>query len=247
VRINVITLFPDMFNALTAEGVVGRALKQDLLILSLWNPRDYTEDRHRTVDDRPYGGGPGMVMMAEPLWQAISAARHQCRQQARTIGLSPHGQHFNQQMAQQLLDADKDLILIAGRYEGIDQRLIDHAIDEQISLGDFVISGGELAAMTIIDAMTRLIPGALGHVDSAVEDSFATGLLDWPHYTRPEQWQDENTPAVLLSGDHAAIRRWRTKQALGRTWLLRPDILKVRTLSPEEQGLLDEFIQEHKD
>jgi len=244
-RINVVTLFPQMFTALTQEGVVARALKQGLVELSLWNPRDYSEDRHRTVDDRPYGGGPGMVMLAEPLARTVTTAQQTCRHSARVIHLSPQGQRFNQQKAQQLLTADQDLILITGRYEGIDQRLLDNIVDEELSLGDFVISGGELAAMAVIDAMTRLLPGALGHADSAEQDSFTNGLLDCPHYTRPERWQGQDVPAVLLSGDHAAIRRWRSKQALGLTWVKRPDLLKGRRLTDEQQHLLDEYIQEH--
>jgi tRNA (guanine37-N1)-methyltransferase len=252
-RINVITLFPDMFDALTREGVTGRAIKQGLLELSLWNPRDFTEDKHRTVDDRPYGGGPGMVMMIEPLRQAIDAARHGSRQTARVIYLSPQGQRFKQQTAERLLHDDQDLILVAGRYEGVDQRLIDSEVDEELSIGDYVLSGGELAAMVVIDTLTRLVPGALGHEDSAAQDSFTDGLLDCPHYTRPERLPEHLSahrgysaiPAPLLSGDHAAIKRWRDKQALGRTWLKRPDLLEKKTLNIEQQQLLDEFILEH--
>jgi len=246
VRINVITLFPDMFNALTQEGVVSRAINQGLLDLKLWNPRDFTGDRHRTVDDRPYGGGPGMVMMVEPLLQAVFAAKQDSNQPTKTIYLSPQGQCFKQQTAQRLLDDGRDLIMIAGRYEGIDQRLIDAAVDEEISLGDFVISGGELAAMTIIDAMTRLIPGALGHAESAAQDSYSAGILDYPHYTRPERWADKVVPAVLLSGNHAAIKRWREKQALGRTWMRRPELIENKVISTEQQQLLNEFIDELK-
>ena len=253
-RVNVITLFPGMFDALTQEGVSGRAIKQGLLELNLINPRDFTGDRHRTVDDRPYGGGPGMVMMVEPLSQAINRARQGSRPGAQVIYLSPQGQCFNQQTATQLLDRDRDLILIAGRYEGIDQRLIDNEVDTELSIGDFVLSGGELAAMVVIDTLTRLIPGALGHRESAIQDSFTDGLLDCPHYTRPEELaeqfsvQGDNSivPAPLLSGDHAAIQRWRDKQALGRTWLKRPDLLKKKLLCAEQQQLLDEFIQEHR-
>jgi len=244
-RINVITLHPDMFKALTNEGVTGRAIKQGLLELVLWNPRDFTGDKHRTVDDRPYGGGPGMVMMVEPLRQAINAARQDSRQAARVIYLSPQGQRFEQQTAKRILADDRDLILIAGRYEGIDQRLIDSEVDEELSIGDFVLSGGELAAMVILDALTRLVPGALGHDESAAQDSFADGLLDCPHYTRPEHLGNMAVPAPLLSGDHAAIQRWRDKQALGRTWQKRPDLLEKRLLSAEQQQLLDEFKLEH--
>jgi tRNA (guanine37-N1)-methyltransferase len=245
VRINVITLFPQMMSALTQEGVVARALKQGLVDLRLWNPRDFTADRHRSVDDRPYGGGPGMVMLAEPLAHTINAARQACRSPARVIHLSPQGQRFDQRKAQQLLEADQDLVLLAGRYEGIDQRLLDRCVDEELSLGDFVVSGGELAAMVVIDAMTRLLPGALGHADSAAQDSFIDGLLDCPHFTRPECWEGQQVPAVLLSGDHAAIRRWRCKQALGVTLMKRPDLLEGRQLTEEQQQLLDEFLQEH--
>jgi len=244
-RFNVITLFPQMLAALTEEGVVARALKQGLVDMKLWNPRDFTADRHRTVDDRPYGGGPGMVMLAEPLARTIGAARQTCRPSARVIHLSPQGQRFDQHKARQLLAADQDLILLAGRYEGIDQRLLDRLVDEELSLGDFVISGGELAAMVVIDAMTRLLPGALGHADSADQDSFSDDLLDCPHYTRPEYWNGQQVPAVLLGGDHAAIRRWRDKQALGLTQIKRTDLLEGRQLTEEQQQLLDEFIQEH--
>jgi len=245
VRINVVTLFPQMLAALTEEGVIARALKQGLLGLDLWNPRNYTEDRHRTVDDRPYGGGPGMVMLAEPLARAIAAARQASRPPARVIYLSPQGQRFDQARARQLQEADQDLILIAGRYEGVDQRLLDELVDEELSLGDFVISGGELAAMAVIDAVVRLLPGALGHADSAEQDSFSDGLLDCPHYTRPEHWQGHAVPSVLLGGDHAEIRCWRLKQALGLTWLKRPDLLEEKELTEEQYRLLEEFIQEH--
>jgi tRNA (guanine37-N1)-methyltransferase len=245
VRINVVTLFPQMLAALTEEGVVARALKQGLLGLELWNPRDFTQDRHRTVDDRPYGGGPGMVMLAEPLARAIAAARQASRSPARVIYLSPQGQRFDQARARQLQEADQDLILIAGRYEGVDQRLLDEYVDEELSLGDFVISGGELAAMAVIDAVTRLLPGALGHADSAAQDSFSDGLLDCPHYTRPEHWQGHAVPSVLLGGDHAEIGRWRLKQALGLTWFKRPDLLEGKDLTDEQSRLLEEFIQEH--
>jgi len=245
VRINVVTLFPQMLAALTEEGVVARALKQGLLDLELWNPRDFTEDRHRTVDDRPYGGGPGMVMLAEPLARAITAARQASRPPARVIYLSPQGRRFDQVRARQLREADQDLILIAGRYEGVDQRLLDEFVDEELSLGDFVLSGGELAAMAVIDAVTRLLPGTLGHADSAEQDSFSDGLLDCPHYTRPEHWHEHAVPSVLLGGDHAEIRRWRHKQALGLTWLKRPDLLEENELTDEQSRLLEEFIQEH--
>jgi len=242
-----------MFDALTGEGVTGRAIKRGLLDLKLVNPRDFTEDIHRSVDDRPYGGGPGMVMMIEPLHRAIESARQGSMDKPRVIYLSPQGQRFEQQTARRLLDAGQDLILLAGRYEGIDQRLIDSEVDEELSIGDYVLSGGELAAMVVIDTLTRLVPGALGHQDSANQDSFMDGLLDCPHYTRPERLPDHLAtqlsysaiPAPLLSGDHAAIQRWRKKQALGSTWLKRPDLLENRTLSAEQQQLLDEYILEY--
>lgn len=257
-KISVITLFPDMFDALTVTGVTGRALKQGLVELALLNPRDFTRDKHRTVDDRPYGGGPGMVMMVEPLRSAIHKARQSSRANVRVIALSPQGQCFEQNTARQMLQQDNDLILIAGRYEGIDQRLIDSEVDMELSIGDFIISGGELAAMIVIDALTRLVPGALGHEDSAQQDSFSDGLLDFPHYTRPEQLDSRehnkaggrppnmSVPALLLSGDHAAIAHWRKQQALGRTWQKRPDLLKKKHLNAEQQQMLDEFIQTHK-
>jgi tRNA (guanine37-N1)-methyltransferase len=234
-----------MLAALTQEGVVARALKQGLVELIPWNPRDYTEDKHRSVDDRPYGGGPGMVMLGEPLLRAVAAAQQASRPTSRVIYLSPQGPGFSQRKAQALLAADQDLILIAGRYEGIDQRFIDTIVDEELSLGDFVISGGELAAMVVIDCMTRLLPGTLGHVDSAEQDSFSNGLLDCPHYTRPENWHGQAVPAILLSGDHTAISHWRSKQALGSTWGKRPDLLKDKQLTAEQQALLDEFMREH--
>ena len=246
-RISIVTIFPDMIRAVTDFGITRRAVDTGLLEVSTVNPRDFTEDKHRTVDDRPYGGGPGMVMMVEPLHQAISKARQGSRPGMQVIYLSPQGQRFEQQTARRLLNADQDLILIAGRYEGIDQRLIDHEVDMELSIGDFVLSGGELAAMVIIDALTRLIPGALGHEDSAEQDSFVNGLLDYPHYTRPEEVAGRPVPKVLLSGDHAAIARWRLKQSLGRTWLRRPDLLEQVELSKQQQQLLDEFITEHNE
>ncbi len=243
-KIDVVTLFPQMVSELVDYGVTGRALDAGLFELGLWNPRDYTQDRHRSVDDRPYGGGPGMVMLIEPLRQAIVAAR-QVNQGAKVVYLSPQGKQFDQQVAREL-SQQTGVILVAGRYEGIDERLIELEVDEELSIGDYVLSGGETAAMVVIDAVTRLLPGALGHQDSAEQDSFSAGLLDCPHYTRPEEYQGKQVPPVLLSGDHAAIERWRLQQSLGRTWLRRPELLEGQLLDQEQQQLLSEFIQEHK-
>lgn len=242
-RFDVVTLFPDMFDALRL-GVTGRALEQGLVEMHFWNPRDYTQDLHRTVDDRPYGGGPGMVMMVEPLRAAIEAAKA-AAPRSRVVYLSPQGRSFDQQVAQEVAEAD-GLILIAGRYEGIDERLIEALVDEEWSIGDYVLSGGELPAMTVMDSVIRLQPGALGHVDSAEQDSFTDGLLDCPHYTRPEEVLGRTVPEVLTSGNHELIRRWRLQQALGRTWLRRPDLLKNRSLNQEEQKLLETFQQSHE-
>ena len=244
-RIDVVTLFPAMFEAISAHGISSRALNQGLLELATVNPRDFTRDVHQTVDDRPYGGGPGMVMMVEPLRQAIQAARSASDTAATVIYLSPQGRTLDQAGLLELSRRPR-LILVCGRYEGVDERLIQAEVDEEWSIGDYVLSGGELAAMVMIDGVMRLLPGALGHEDSASEDSFMQGLLDYPHYTRPEQIDGMNVPSVLLSGDHAKIRRWRLKQALGRTWLRRPDLLTELNLSEEQQRLLEEFIQEHE-
>ena len=246
-RYDVITLFPEMFVALTASGITRRAKDRGLYALGFHNPRDFTSDPHRTVDDRPYGGGPGMVMLADPLMQSIAAAR--AAQQAAigsagpVLYLSPQGRRLDQAMVMELA-AQTGLILLCGRYEGIDQRVIERAVDAEVSLGDFVLSGGELAAMVLLDAIVRQLPGALNTADSAQEDSFADGLLDCPHYTRPELYADEKVPEVLLSGNHAAIRRWRLKQSLGRTALRRPELLSGRPLSKTELNLLEEFRQE---
>ncbi len=244
-RIDVVTLFPSMFEAVTGHGITGRAVERGLLELGLWNPRDYTSDRHRTVDDRPYGGGPGMVMLYQPLHDAVHAARGAVEGKAHTICLSPQGRRLDQAGVSELAARER-LILVAGRYEGIDERFIELEVDEEWSVGDYVLSGGELAAMVIIDAVTRLLPGALGHEDSAAQDSFAEGLLDCPHYTRPERIADREVPPVLLSGDHGAIARWRLKQALGRTWLRRPDLIERIELDAERERLLQEFIREHE-
>ena len=212
----IITLFPEMFAALGC-GITGRALKEKLINVAYWNPRDYTQNKHRNVDDRPYGGGPGMVMMAQPLQDAIHAAKQAAPKKPVVIHLSPQGKRFNQDAALEFL-AKESVVFIAGRYEGIDERLLLQEADEEWSLGDYVLSGGELAAMVMIDAVTRLIPGALGHEDSAAEDSISSGLLKYPQYTRPDNFQNLVVPDVLMSGDHKAIERWRLKQSLGRTW-----------------------------
>lgn len=240
-RFDVITLFPEAFRALAGQGVVGRAMERGIASLHLWNPRDYTQDVHRTVDDRPYGGGPGMVMKVEPLSAAIAAAKAEAPL-SRVVYLSPQGRPLDQ-AAMGEIAAGSGWILIAGRYEGVDERLLERLVDEEWSIGDYVLSGGELPAMVVMDAVIRLLPGALGHEDSAREDSHMDGLLDCPHYTRPELVWEMPVPAVLLSGDHAAIARWRRQQALGRTWLRRPDLLERRGLSEQEQDLLDEFIR----
>ena len=241
-RFDIVTLFPEMFDAMQS-GITGRALGKGLVSLKCWNPRDFTHDVHRTVDDRPYGGGPGMLMKVEPLQDAIRAAREESPD-STVVYLSPQGRSFDQRAAQGFCERS-GLILVAGRYEGVDERLIQTEIDEEWSVGDYVLSGGELPAMIVIDAVTRLLPGALGHEDSAAQDSHVDGLLDCPHYTRPEAIGDLAVPAVLLSGDHEKIRLWRLQQALGRTWLRRPDLLEKRELSAEETNLLNAFIAAH--
>ena len=243
--VGVITLFPQMFDAITKFGVTSRAVKQGLLQVECWNPRDYTSDKHNTVDDRPFGGGPGMLMMVQPLTDAIRAAKQAAGGNVHTVYLSPQGRKLDQKGVQELSRYPK-LLLVAGRYEGIDERVIESEIDEEWSIGDYVLSGGELPAMTLIDAVSRLVPGVLGHDMSAVEDSFASGLLDCPHYTRPEVLDGKQVPAVLLSGHHENIRRWRLKQSLGRTWLRRPELLNVLALTKEQRKLLEEFQQEHQ-
>ncbi|WP_353571693.1 tRNA (guanosine(37)-N1)-methyltransferase TrmD [Candidatus Albibeggiatoa sp. nov. BB20] len=244
-HIGVITLFPEMFAALRCGGIVARALERELLELSLWNVRDYSQDKHRRVDDRPYGGGAGMVMQVQPVRDCIQAAQSQFQSKPKVIYLSPQGRCLNQSGITEL-SQHKNLLLISGRYEGIDERIVEHDIDEEWSIGDYVLSGGELAAMVMIDALTRHIPGALGHKNSAIEDSFYQGLLDYPHYTRPEVIDNQAVPAVLLEGHHQAIERWRHKQALGRTWQKRPDLLEKLELTANQQALLDEFINELK-
>lgn len=243
-HIGVVSLFPEMFAAVSDYGVTGRAVAEGQLRLYLSNPRDYAADKHGTVDDRPYGGGPGMLMKVETLAAALADARAEVGEKATVVYLSPQGQPFDHARALQLAEADA-LILVAGRYEGVDERFLEAEVDEEISIGDYVLSGGEVAAMVVIDAVSRLLPGVLGHELSAQQDSFVEGLLDCPHYTRPEQYAGSDVPKVLLSGNHAEIRRWRLKQALGRTLERRPDLLKRRVMTPEEEELLAEYRQEH--
>lgn len=242
IAFDVITLFPEMFTAVADYGITRRAREQGLWRLALWNPRDFAVDNYRTVDDRPYGGGPGMVMLAEPLEKAIAAARNN-QAGGKVIYLSPQGRPLRHERVLELAQ-DVGAILLCGRYEGIDERLIGRCVDEEISLGDFVLSGGEIAAMALIDAVVRQLPGALNDADSALEESFAGGLLDCPHFTRPEVHEGVPVPPVLLSGNHAEIRRWRLKQSLGRTWLRRPELIAHRLLSSEEANLLEEFKRE---
>lgn len=240
----VITLFPQMFNVISECGITSRAVKQNLLTLNTWDPRDFTKDNYATVDDRPYGGGPGMVMMAQPIRDALASAKAVAPGEAHVIYVTPAGKRFDVKRARELALSERPLIFISGRYEGIDHRVIERDIDEQISIGDYVLSGGELAVMVVIDAITRWIPGALGHEDSAQNDAFSSendGLLDCPHYTRPASLDDQTVPKVLLSGDHQAIKKWRRKQSLGQTWLLRPDILENLVLDETSQALLAEF------
>ena len=238
--IGVVSLFPDMFRAISENGVTGRAIKHNLLSIQCWNPRDFTLDKHRTVDDRPYGGGPGMLMMVQPLRDAIMAAKQaalEAGHEAKVIYLSPQGQRLNHRNAVSL-SSESALILVAGRYEGIDERVIEGLVDEEWSVGDYVLSGGELPAMILIDAVARFVPGVLGHQQSAEQDSFADGLLDCPHYTRPEVLDGKQVPSVLLSGDHEKIRLWRLKQSLQRTKKRRPDLLNNLALTDEQAKLL---------
>ena len=242
--VGVVTLFPQMFAAVSDYGVSGKAVRSGLLQISTINPRDYATDRQRSVDDRPYGGGPGMVMMAQPLQAAIRSAR-QALPGAAVVYLSPQGMKLQQQDVTAFARRDS-FILVAGRYEGVDERFVELEVDEEWSIGDYVLSGGELPAMVLIDAVARCLPGALGNEESAPGDSFFRGLLDWPHYTRPEQVAGLTVPPVLLSGDHGAIRKWRLKQALGRTWKRRPELLEALTLDPEQRALLVEYIEEQR-
>jgi tRNA (guanine37-N1)-methyltransferase len=248
-QIDAITLFPDMFEAISRFGITRRALEEGLWSLSLWNPRDFTENAYRTVDDRPYGGGPGMVMLAEPLERAIAAAV--ARQQSAgvqspwVIHMSPQGAPLTHDKVMEF-SKRQGLIILASRYEGVDQRLLDACIDEEVSVGDFVVSGGELPAMMLMDAVLRQLPGVLGDAESAIQESFVDGLLDHPHYTRPEEYKGVSVPSVLLSGHHADITRWRRQQALGRTWLKRPDLLDRLSLTTTDRKLLEMFQMEHK-
>jgi tRNA (guanine37-N1)-methyltransferase len=246
-QVDVVTLFPSMFDAVTGWGVTGRARERRLYELVTWNPRDFAANAYRSVDDRPYGGGPGMVMMAEPLEKAIAAARQRQRSSGvakpRVVHLTPQGRLLDDALVERL-SQEQGLVLLAGRYEGIDERLVSRAVDDEISIGDYVLSGGELAAMVVIDCVVRRIPGALGDAESASQESFVDGLLDHPHYTRPETYEGMAVPPVLLSGNHAGIARWRLKQALGRTWRRRPDLLDKRGMSAAERALLEEFVKD---
>jgi tRNA (guanine37-N1)-methyltransferase len=248
-RFDVVTIFPEMFEAVTRHGITRRALEEGGFDFRAWNPRDFVSDPHRTVDDRPYGGGPGMVMLPGPLEECIDAAV--ARQEAagverpQVLLLSPQGERFTDSVARQLAQS-AGLVLVAGRYEGVDERLIERKVDREISIGDYVTSGGELPAMVVVDAVVRLLPGSLNDAGSASQDSFSEGLLDWPHFTRPEQWQGMRVPEVLLSGNHAAIARWRRKQALARTRARRPDLLEGRALSKEDAELLEEIRREQQ-
>jgi tRNA (guanine37-N1)-methyltransferase len=242
-QIAVVSIFPELVGQIAAYGVVGRAEERNLLSLHCENPRDYTNDVHRTVDDRPYGGGPGMVLKFEPTAAAIRAAKTELPAGSPVIFLSPQGKVFDQAAALRLAGLP-GMVLLAGRYEGIDERLVESEVDEELSLGDYVLSGGEIAAMAVIDAVARMLPGVLGDEGSAAQDSFMEGLLDHPHYTRPENIDGAQVPAVLLSGDHARIARWRSKQALGRTYLRRPELVRKLDLSKEQRDLLKEFLKE---
>ena len=244
-RIDVVTLFPEFVQGCAAIGVVGRAQERDLLQVQTWNPRDFATDNYRRVDERPFGGGPGMVMLIDPLRATLAAARAAAAEAAKVIYLSPQGTRLTQDKVVEFAQRDR-LILLCGRYEGVDERLLEREVDEEISIGDYVLSGGELAAAVLIDAIGRLQEGALNDAQSAQQDSFTDGLLDCPHYTRPETHELGPVPAVLMSGDHAAIRRWRRKQSLGRTWLRRPDLLAGVELKAEDKKLLLEFQEDTK-
>ncbi|MDG1231830.1 MAG: tRNA (guanosine(37)-N1)-methyltransferase TrmD [Pseudomonadales bacterium] len=239
--IGVVSLFPEMFKAVTDFGISRRAVEKGLLALEVWNPREFTEDKHRTVDDKPYGGGPGMLMKVQPLKDAINAAKNKAQGQCPVIYLSPQGKPLDQADLARLAMLP-EVILVAGRYEGIDERLIESVIDMEVSIGDFVASGGELPAMLLIDGVTRLLPGAVGDAESVEQDSFSNGLLDYPQYTRPETEDGLTVPEVLMSGDHGQIARWRKMQSLGRTYKKRPDLITARTLTEEEKQLLDEYL-----
>jgi tRNA (guanine37-N1)-methyltransferase len=241
--VGIISLFPEMFRAISEYGITRRAIEQEILKLDYWNPRDFTSDKHRTVDDKPYGGGPGMLMKVQPLRDAINSARARAGEPCKVVYLSPQGERLNQEKLLEMSASEK-LILIAGRYEGIDERLIEQEVDLEISIGDYVLSGGELAAMVLIDGMARLLPGAVGDPESVVRESFVDGMLDYPQYTRPEEVDGAKVPAVLLSGDHEEIRRWRAKQSIGRTFERKPELLKNRDLGEEDKQLLDEYLKD---
>lgn len=242
-KFDIVTLFPEMVESVANIGVLGRAIKNGQIQLNSWNPRDYTTDKHRTVDDRPYGGGPGMLMKVQPLKLAIEDAK-QAAPQSRVIYMSPQGKTITQQDVIKLAE-QPGLILIAGRYEGIDERIIETHVDEEWSIGDYVLSGGELPALVLIDAIARMIPGVLGDAQSAQQDSFMQGLLDCPHYTRPEEIDGCTVPQVLLSGNHRDIDRWRLQQSLGRSWLRRPDLIEALNLTEEQKQLLEAFKREN--
>ncbi|MFD0966117.1 tRNA (guanosine(37)-N1)-methyltransferase TrmD [Seminibacterium arietis] len=242
--VGIVSLFPEMFKAITEYGVTGRAVRQNLLQVRCWNPRDFAVDKHKTVDDRPYGGGPGMLMMVQPLRDAIRAAKAEAGDGVKVIYLSPQGRKLDQSGVQNLSQNQK-LILVCGRYEGIDERLIETEIDEEWSIGDYVLTGGELAAMALVDAVARFVPGVLGKQASALEDSFAEGLLDCPHYTRPEVLEGLAVPPVLMSGNHEEIRKWRLKQSLTRTWLRRAELLESLALTDEQRKLLNQIKSEY--
>ena len=246
---DVVTIFPEMLDALIDHGITRRALDEKLFELKAWDPRDFTADSYRRVDDRPYGGGPGMVMMAEPLRSCIDAAKARQRvagvERPKVLLMSPQGERLTEALVRELAD-EPGLVLVAGRYEGVDERLVQECVDREVSIGDYVTSGGELPAMVLIDCMVRKLPGSLNDAGSASQDSFSTGLLDWPHYTRPEEWSEARVPDVLLSGNHAAIARWRRKQALGRTWDRRRELIDEARLSREDRQLLEEYRRERQ-
>ena len=238
----VISLFPEMFTALTQSGVTSRAVKNGLIEVELWNPRDFTHDKYQTVDDKPYGGGPGMLMKVQPLRDAITAARAKAPQGTKVVYMSPQGERLSHSLVTRFHDWGS-LILIAGRYEGIDERILQREVDLEVSIGDYVLSGGEIPAMCVIDAVSRMVPGVLGNIRNAQEDSFADGLLHFPQYTRPEEIDGLGVPPILMSGNHQKIRRWRLQQALARTYERRPDLLQSRLLNREEQELLREYLE----
>ena len=248
-RFDVVTIFPGMFAALAEHGITRRALEEKRFELKLWDPREFTSDNYRRVDDRPYGGGPGMVMMAEPLQACIDAARGRQVEAGvaapKTVLMSPQGERLDERLLKELA-AEPGLVVLAGRYEGVDERLVERSVDREVSIGDYVTSGGELPAMVLMDCLVRRLPGSLNDAESAEQDSFSAGMLDWPHYTRPEQWQEARVPEVLVSGNHAAIARWRRKQALGRTYDRRPELVDEGSLSREDRQLLEEYRRERQ-